>query len=148
VSSVSSVVKSFWCYFASSASFAVKSSCFWLIAEYGLLSASFRSMALPAFHFPAGELIFWFLGEVRPFCILEQNTPANKARNRPCSISRAERKAYWPKYSAIFRQYTCPFPAGYLRFVIPNASEESAFGRCFEAASGSRDELALAMPQR
>jgi hypothetical protein len=33
---------------------------------------------------------------------------ANKARNRPCSISRAERKADWPKFFATFRQYTCP----------------------------------------
>src|SRR5882724_730354 len=56
------------------------------------------------FIFPAGKLIFLFLGKVRPFSILGQNVRANKARNRPCSISRAERKAYWPKFFASFRQ--------------------------------------------
>jgi hypothetical protein len=59
---------------------------------------------------PQGELNFLFLGEVRPFCILSQTHPANKARNRPCSISRAERKADWPKFFVTFRKYTCPRP--------------------------------------
>ena len=64
---------------------------------------------LPPIHFSQrGELIFLFLGEVRPFCILGQNDPANKARNRLCSISRAEKKAEWPKFFATFQQYTCP----------------------------------------
>ena len=40
---------------------------------------------------------------------LRQNDPANKARNRPCSISRAEKKADWPKFFATFRKYTYPF---------------------------------------
>jgi hypothetical protein len=57
---------------------------------------------------PRGKLIFLFLGEVRPFCILSQTHPANKARNRPCSISRAERTADWPKFFATFQQYSCP----------------------------------------
>src|SRR5579864_3083683 len=50
-------------------------------------------------------MIFLILGEVRPFCILGQNLPANKARNRPCSISRAERFTHWPKFFATFRKY-------------------------------------------
>jgi hypothetical protein len=58
--------------------------------------------------FPAGNSIFLLLGEVRPFCILAQSSPANKARNRPCSISRAERKRYWPKFFATFCKYTAP----------------------------------------
>jgi len=65
-------------------------------------------MAVPAFRFLAGKLIFLFLGEIRPFCILGQNDPANKARNRPCSISHAEKFTHWPKFFATFRQYTDP----------------------------------------
>src|SRR5207302_7250704 len=34
------------------------------------------------FIFPAGELNFFVFGKVLPFCILGQNCPANKARNR------------------------------------------------------------------
>jgi hypothetical protein len=57
---------------------------------------------------PQAELNFLFLGETRPFCILGQNGHANKARNRPCSISRAERKADWPKFFVTFPKYSCP----------------------------------------
>ena len=39
---------------------------------------------------------------------LRANHAANKARNWPCSISHAERKADWPKFFATFQQYTCP----------------------------------------
>jgi hypothetical protein len=60
------------------------------------------------FTFPAEKVHFLVLGEVRPFCILRQNIPANKARNRPCSISRAERKRHWPEFFASSQQYTCP----------------------------------------
>jgi hypothetical protein len=96
---------------AESASVSLKGFWGWfsLIAECWLLNASFRSMAMPAFRIsPQGTQFFSFLGEFRPFCILGRNIPANKARNRPCSISRAERIAYRPKFSASFRQYTCP----------------------------------------
>jgi hypothetical protein len=49
------------------------------------------------------------LDKIRPFCILGQNAPANKARNWPCSISHAERKRYWPKFFVTFRKYSCPY---------------------------------------
>jgi hypothetical protein len=65
--------------------------------------------ALRTFHFLAWETQFCVLDEVQPFCILGQNVPAKKARNRPCSISRAERKADWPKFFVTFRQYTYPW---------------------------------------
>jgi hypothetical protein len=74
--------------------------------------ATFPVKMVFAFAVGFGRLLnarhFSFLGEARPFCILEQNDSANKARNRPCSISRAERKAYRPKFFGTFRQYTCP----------------------------------------
>src|SRR5579864_1762032 len=69
-------------------------------------------MALPAFLFPHEKFNFLFLGEVQPFCILEQNIPANKARNRPCSISRAERNAHWPKILCNFRAVHLPMVRG------------------------------------
>jgi hypothetical protein len=50
---------------------------------------------------------FLLLGEVLPFCILRQNDPANEARKRPCSISRAEKFESWPKFFATFQQYSC-----------------------------------------
>jgi hypothetical protein len=40
--------------------------------------------------------------------ILGQNIPANKARNRPCSSSRAERKPHWPEFFASFQKDRCP----------------------------------------
>jgi hypothetical protein len=73
------------------------------------------AIAIPFNISPQGTQFFLLLGEVRPFCILVQNDPANKARNWPCSISRAERKRHWPKFFATFQQYTCPYFAALVR---------------------------------
>src|SRR5262249_24179418 len=68
-----------------------------------LLSDPWRS--LPS-NFPAGNSIFLALGRNSAILILGPNLSANKARNRPCSISRAERKTHWPKFFATFLKYT------------------------------------------
>src|ERR1044071_7664450 len=65
----------FFTSFASAASFAVKGLWFWLCMVISFLPYS-----------PQGTQFFRILGALRPSCILGQNNPANKARNRSSPI--------------------------------------------------------------
>jgi hypothetical protein len=57
-------------------------------------------------HSPAGRFRIGAFGQTPTILYLSQNVLANKARNRPCSSSRAERNHHWPEFFATFREYS------------------------------------------